>query len=68
VTVGTVKSTGVFSGDGDTRGYRVAPLRVEDSELSPSPEAAPPSLEESSRVVCKDSDPLCTIPMNKAPE
>jgi hypothetical protein len=31
-------------------------------------EAAPPSLDDSSRVVCRQRDPLWTIPMNMAPE
>jgi hypothetical protein len=39
-----------------------------DLDLSPLPEAASPSSKESSRVLCKDGDPLCMIPTNIAPE
>jgi hypothetical protein len=37
-------------------------------ELPPAPEAAPSTLEQSSRAVCKDGDPLCTIPTKVAPK
>jgi hypothetical protein len=39
-----------------------------DPELPTAPEVAPPSLDESSRAVCKDGDPLCTIPTKMVPE
>jgi hypothetical protein len=39
-----------------------------DPVLPPVLEAAPPSLDDSSRAVCRQRDPLWTIPMNMAPE
>jgi hypothetical protein len=40
------------------------PRGLGDPELPLVPETALSSSEDSSRVVCKDGDPLCTIPMN----
>jgi hypothetical protein len=57
-----------FSGDGDSRCYHVVPSRFEGSRAPPAPEAVPSLLEESLRVVCKDNDPLRTIPMKVVPE
>jgi hypothetical protein len=73
MTVGMVWSAIVFSNAGvvvmgTNRVSTLHPQGPGDLELPPAPEAAPPSLEESSRVVCKDGDPLCTIPMKIAPE
>jgi hypothetical protein len=39
-----------------------------NSELPSLPEVLSPSLEDSSRTVHKEGDPLCTIPMNMAHE
>jgi hypothetical protein len=39
-----------------------------DPELLHVLEVAPSSLEDSSRAMCRDGDPLCTIPMNMALE
>jgi hypothetical protein len=44
------------------------PQGSEDPELPSAPEAAPPSLEDFSRVVRREGDPLWTIPMNMAHE
>jgi hypothetical protein len=52
----------------DGRGYHVAPSRAGGYGAPPAPEAAPSTLEQSSRAVCKDGDPLCTIPTKVAPK
>jgi hypothetical protein len=44
------------------------PRWLGDSELPPAPEAAPSLSEDSLRAVCRDGNPLCTIPMNVACE
>jgi hypothetical protein len=67
VTVGIVWNVRVFFGAGvvvmgivgDTT---LRPRGPGDPELPPVPKAVPPSSKESSKAVCKDSDPLCTIP------
>jgi hypothetical protein len=73
VTVGTVRSTEVLSDAGvvvmGTLGVTMLhPQGLGDPKLPPSPEEVPLSSKESSRAVCNDGDPLCTIPTNKAPE
>jgi hypothetical protein len=73
VTVGMVWRAGVFSGAGiavmESVGVITLHPRVSGNpELPPAPEAAPSLSEESSRVVCRDGDPLCTIPTNMALE
>jgi hypothetical protein len=73
MTVSPVRSARVLSSDGvvvmGTLGVTTLhPQGPKDLELPPSLEAAPPSSEESSGVVCKGGDPLCTIPMNKVLE
>jgi hypothetical protein len=56
------------SGDGVSRGHHVAPLGAGDPELPLTPEVAPSLPKDSSRAVCRDGDPLFTIPMNMALE
>jgi hypothetical protein len=64
-TVGMVSARVFFSISvvmmGIVRVTTLQPRGSEDPELPPSPEALPPSLEESLRTVCKYGDPLCTI-------
>jgi hypothetical protein len=62
-----VESAGVFSDDGvvvmETIGVTTLhPRGLGNPKLPTPPEAASPLPEDSSRTVCKDSDPLCTIP------
>jgi hypothetical protein len=71
VTVGMVKSTKVFSGAGvvgmgTIRITTLHSLGPGDPELPLAPKAVPPSSEEFSRAVCKDGNPLCTMPMKMA--
>jgi hypothetical protein len=73
VTVGMVRSAGVFSSGGvvvmGTVGVTMLhPWGPGDPELPPSPEVVLLPSKDSSRMVCKDGDPLCIIPMNTAPE
>jgi hypothetical protein len=58
----------VGGGDEGTRGHHVAPSRARESRAPPSPEAMSPSSKDSSRMVCKDGDPLCTIPTIMVPK
>jgi hypothetical protein len=44
------------------------PQGTRSLELSPSSEIVSPSSKSTSRVVCKDGDPLCTIPTKMAPQ
>jgi hypothetical protein len=44
------------------------PQGLWDLELPPSPKVVPTLSEDSSRMVSKDGDPLCIIPMNMAPK
>jgi hypothetical protein len=44
------------------------PQGLGNPKVPPTPEVAPSSLEDSSRVVCKHGDALCTILMNMALE
>jgi hypothetical protein len=73
MTVGMVRSTGVFSGT-DVVVIGIVRVTIVHSHCQgiqsspPSPMAVPPSSKESSRAVCKDGDPLCSIPMDMAPE
>jgi hypothetical protein len=72
-TISMVRNTGVFSSSGvvmmGTVGVTMLhPRGSGNPELPPLPEAVLPLSEVSSRTVCKDSDPLCTISMNTAPE
>jgi hypothetical protein len=71
--VGMVRSTGVLSDDGvvamGTIGVTTLhPRGPGRPELPPPPEAVSPLLYDSSRMMCRDGDPLCTIPMNTMPE
>jgi hypothetical protein len=73
VTAGMVWRSGVFSDTGvAVMGQSGSPrctLGGQGIQTSPlAPEVAPSSLEDSLRAVCKDSDPLCTIPTNTALE
>jgi hypothetical protein len=73
MTIRMVWSVGVFFGIGVVVVGIVGvttlhPRGPGDPELAPVPEVVPPSMEESSRAVCKDGDPLCTIPMKMAHE
>jgi hypothetical protein len=70
---GVVRSIRVFSGGGVVVMGIVGvttlhPQGLEIPELPPPPEAMSPSSEDSSRMVCRYGNPLCTIPMNMAPE
>jgi hypothetical protein len=56
------------SGDEDRWGYHIVPSRAGGSRAPPALEVVPPSSEESLRVVCRDGDPLCTIPTKMAVE
>jgi hypothetical protein len=72
-TVEMVRSAGVFSGGGVVMmgTIRVTTLHLQglgDLGLPPSPEAASPSSEDSSRTVYKDGDLLCIIPTNMVPK
>jgi hypothetical protein len=51
---------------GTLRVTMLHPWGLGEPELGPSPKAAPLSSEESLMAVCKDGDPLCTTPVNKA--
>jgi hypothetical protein len=53
---------------GSVRVTMLHPQGLGDLELPTAPEAVSYSSEESPRAVRRDSDLLCTIPMNKAPE
>jgi hypothetical protein len=71
---GIVRSAGVFS-SGDVVRMGTIGVTMLHPQGSRSPELPPPppkvvspSLEDSSRTVCKDGDPLCIIPMNTTPE
>jgi hypothetical protein len=73
MTVGMVRSTDMFSSGGvvvmgTIRVTMLHPQGLGVRQLPPSLEAMPPSSEDSSRMVCKDGDPLCIIPMNTTPE
>jgi hypothetical protein len=64
---------GVFSGAGVTVMGSVGvttlhPQGPGDPEVSPMPDVAPSSLDDSSRVVRRDGDPMWTIPTNMAHE
>jgi hypothetical protein len=70
-TVGMVKSTEVLSGDGVVEigivGVTTLHPREPGKPEPPPLEAVLPSSKDSSRMVCRDGDPLCTIPMNMVP-
>jgi hypothetical protein len=72
-TVGMVRSVKVFS-DGGVVAMGIVgvttlhPRGPRNLELTPLPKAASPASEDSLKMVCKDGDPLCTIPMNMVPE
>jgi hypothetical protein len=71
-TVGMVRSNGVLSwGDVVVMGTVVVttlhPQGPGKLELAPLPEAVSPSSVDSSRTVCKHSEPLCTVPTNTVP-
>jgi hypothetical protein len=73
MTVGMVGSGGVFSSAGvvvmgTICVTKLYPQGLGDLDLPPLPEAASPSSKKSSRALCKDGDPLCTIPTNMAPK
>jgi hypothetical protein len=68
-TVGMVKSAKVFSSGGVVVMGIVGvttlhPRGPGNPELTPPTEIVSPSSEHSSRTVCTNGDPLCTIPMN----
>jgi hypothetical protein len=68
-----VRSVGVSSSDGVVALGIVGvttlhPRGLREQEPPPLPEAMSPSSEESSRMVCRDGDPLCAILTNMAPE
>jgi hypothetical protein len=68
-----VRSAGVFFGGGvvvmgTIRFTMLHPQGPENLKLPPPLEAASPSSEDSSRTVCKDGGPLCTIPTNTTSE
>jgi hypothetical protein len=71
-TIEKVKSVDVFSSIGvvvmGTTGVTILhPRGLGKLELTPPPKVASPSLKDSLTVVCRDGDPLRTIPMNTAP-
>jgi hypothetical protein len=53
---------------GTIRVTTLHPLGTGNPELPPSHKAALPLSEDSSRAMCKDGDPMCTIPMTAVPE
>jgi hypothetical protein len=53
---------------GSVRVTTLHPQGLGDLELPQVPEAVASSSKDSSRAVCKDGDPLCTIPTNMALE
>jgi hypothetical protein len=58
-----------WCGDGRVyRGHHVAPLKAGGPKLAPAPDVVPFSSEDSSRVMCREGDPLWIIPTNMAPE
>jgi hypothetical protein len=68
-----VRSVGVFFGGGvvamGTVGVTMLhPQGSRNLKLPSPPEEVSPSWEDSSRMVCKEGDPLCTIPTNMAAE
>jgi hypothetical protein len=65
MTIRMVRSAGVVV-IGTLGVTTLHPWALGEPELTPLPKAVPPSLEESLMAVCKDGEPLCTIPMNKA--
>jgi hypothetical protein len=54
-------------GDEDTQGYHVAPSRAGGSGAFSFAQGSA-AFVRGILEVCRDGDPLCTIPMNKAPE
>jgi hypothetical protein len=70
-TVGLVRSAGVLQrccgGNGDNQVHHVAPSRAREARAPSLPEAVSHSSEDSSRKVCRDGDPLCTILTNTMP-
>jgi hypothetical protein len=73
MTVGIIWRDGVFFGTGVAATGSIGVTTLHNRgpgylELPPTAEAAPSSLEDSMRAVCKDGDLLCTILMNMALE
>jgi hypothetical protein len=72
-TIGAVRSAIMFSDGGvvvmgTIEVTTLHPSRTGSSELAPSPKVVSSSSKSLSRDVCKDGDPMCTIPTKIAPK